>query len=168
MDAELMEKARAGLQGWQDGNLTALEELLDPNVELLWWEPGEWDCHSRDDVLRLLAQRRSEGVNRAEVADVERAVNHYQRLDFTIAYHDENYAFAHRDNLTIHLAHSEQPTTGPAALYVHVDDADRLAEDWRAAGVNVIGPDDYDYGKREGSHRDPDGNLLRFGSPLRR
>jgi hypothetical protein len=44
MDAELMEKARAGLQGWQDGDLTALEELLDPNVELLWWEPGEWDC----------------------------------------------------------------------------------------------------------------------------
>jgi hypothetical protein len=33
--------------------------------------------------------------------------------------------------------------------------------------MNLIGPDDYDYGKREGSHRDPDGNLLRFGSPLR-
>jgi len=51
-----------------------------------------------------------------EVADVERAVGHYQLLGFTISYHDENYAFAHRDNLTIHLAHSEQPTTGPAAL----------------------------------------------------
>ena len=99
-----------------------------------------------------------------EVADVEQPVGHYQLLGFAISHHDENYAFAHRDNLTIHLAHSEQPTTGPAALYIHVDDADRLAEDWRAAGVNVIGPDDYDYGKREGSHRDPDGNLLRFGS----
>ena len=33
--------------------------------------------------------------------------------------------------------------------------------------VSVTGPDDYDYDKREGSHRDPDGNLLRFGSPLR-
>src|SRR5438045_2597716 len=103
-----------------------------------------------------------------EVAEVERAVSHYQLLGFTISYHDENYAFAHRDNLTIHLAHSEEPTTGPGALYLHVDDADRLAEDWRAAGMNLIGPNDYDYGKREGSHRDPDGNLLRFGSPLRR
>jgi len=102
-----------------------------------------------------------------EVADVGRAVSHYQLLGFTISYHDENYAFAHRDNLTIHLAHSEEPTTGASALYIHVDDADRLAEDWRGAGVNVIGPDDYGYGKREGSHRDPDGNLLRFGSPLR-
>lgn len=101
-----------------------------------------------------------------EVADVGRAVSHYQLLDFTISYHDENYAFAHRDNLTIHLAHSEEPPTGASALYIHVDDADRLAEQWRAAGVNVTGPDDYDYGKREGSHRDPDGNLLRFGSPL--
>src|SRR5947208_3076199 len=77
-----------------------------------------------------------------EVADVEQAVGHYQLLGFTISYHDENYAFAHRDNLTIHLAHSDQPkqpTTGPGALYIHVDDADRLAEDWRAAGVNVTG-----------------------------
>jgi hypothetical protein len=38
-----------------------------------------------------------------EVADVGRAVSHYQLLGFTISHHDENYAFAHRDNLTIHL-----------------------------------------------------------------
>jgi hypothetical protein len=31
----------------------------------------------------------------------------------------------------------------------------------------VIGPEDFDYGKREGSHVDVDGNLIRFGSPLR-
>jgi ketosteroid isomerase-like protein len=67
MDAELMERARAGLQAWQEGDLSALEEPFDPDVELFWWEPGDWDCHSRDDVLRLLAQRRREGVNRAEV-----------------------------------------------------------------------------------------------------
>ena len=53
-------------------------------------------------------------------------------------------------------------------LYIHVDDAERLAADWRAAGMEVVGPDDYDYGKREGSHVDPDGNLIRFGSPLPR
>jgi ketosteroid isomerase-like protein len=67
MDAELLEKARAGLQAWQDGDLSALEELLDPEVELFWWKPGEWDCHNRDEVLRVLAQRRREGANRAEV-----------------------------------------------------------------------------------------------------
>jgi hypothetical protein len=34
-------------------------------------------------------------------------------------------------------------------------------------GASVIGPEDSDYGKREGSHADRDGNLIRFGSPLR-
>ena len=102
------------------------------------------------------------------VADVRRAVSHYEQLGFSSSYHDEGYAFAHRDNLTIHLAHGEQPIVVPSALYIHVDNADRLAEEWRAVGAEVVGPDDQDYGKREGSHVDPDGNLLRFGSPLRR
>jgi hypothetical protein len=31
----------------------------------------------------------------------------------------------------------------------------------------VHGPQDEDYGKREGWITDPDGNVIRFGSPLR-
>jgi len=75
MDAELMEKARVGLQAWQDGDFSALEELLDPHVELYWWEPGDWDCHSRDDVLRVLAERKQEGVNRAKVELIDAGEN---------------------------------------------------------------------------------------------
>lgn len=67
MDADLFERARAGLQSWQDGDLSVLEELLDPDVELLWWEPGDWDCHSRDEVLRLLRTRQEEGASRGVV-----------------------------------------------------------------------------------------------------
>jgi catechol 2,3-dioxygenase-like lactoylglutathione lyase family enzyme len=103
------------------------------------------------------------------VRNVERAVHHYQQLGFTTSYHDESYAFAHRDELTIHLGHADEPSAHtPSVLYIHVDDAERLATDWREAGMEVVGPDDYDYGKREGSHVDPDGNLIRFGSPLPR
>jgi hypothetical protein len=40
--------------------------------------------------------------------------------------------------------------------------------EWRRAGVDVTGPRDYEYGKREGSHVDPDGNVIRFGSPIPR
>ena len=102
------------------------------------------------------------------VADVERAVDHYQRLGFRTSHHDETYAFAHRGDLTIHLAQADDPATaGGSVLYVHVDDADELAGEWRKAGVAVTGPEDCDYGKREGSHIDPDGNKIRFGSPLR-
>jgi uncharacterized glyoxalase superfamily protein PhnB len=103
------------------------------------------------------------------VADVGQAVDHYQRLGFRTSYHDESYAFAHRGDLTIHLAHADDPAAaGGSVLYIHVDDADQLAAEWRTAGVAVTGPEDYDYGKREGWHTDPDGNKLRFGSPLRR
>ena len=102
------------------------------------------------------------------VANVAIAVAHYERLGFTTSHHDAFYAFAHRDSLTIHLAQTgEEATARPGSIYMHVDDADRLADDWRTAGVEVVGPQDFDYGKREGSHTDPDGNLIRFGSPLR-
>lgn len=101
------------------------------------------------------------------VADIERAVDHYQRLGFRASHHDETYAFAHRGDLTIHLARADDPATaGSGVLYLHVDDADQLAAEWRKAGVAVTGPEDYAYGKREGSHVDPDGNKIRFGSPL--
>lgn len=103
------------------------------------------------------------------VTDVAASRAHYELLGFTTSEHDESYAFAHWDNLTIHLCEPEEADdiVGAGALYLHLDDADAVAEQWRAAGASVIGPEDFDYGKREGSHVDPDGNLIRFGSPLR-
>lgn len=103
------------------------------------------------------------------VLDVERAVDHYQRLGFTTDYHDETYAYAHwGGNLVIHLALDEHPEAHmTAVLYIHVDDADEVAADWRKAGMEVIDPENQDYGKREGRHVDPDGNVIRFGGPPR-
>ena len=84
-------------------------------------------------------------------------------------HHDESYAFAHRNELTIHLAGgpASSERVGRGSIYMHVDDADALADEWRGAGVAFVEPEDFEYGKREGSHEDPDGNLIRFGSPLR-
>jgi catechol 2,3-dioxygenase-like lactoylglutathione lyase family enzyme len=104
------------------------------------------------------------------VSDVARTVAHFERLGFSISHHDEGYAFAHRNELTIHLAGADvdPERVGRGSIYVHVDDADALADEWRSAGIEFVEPQDFDYGKREGSHNDPDGNLIRFGSPLRR
>jgi uncharacterized glyoxalase superfamily protein PhnB len=102
------------------------------------------------------------------VRDVGRAVDHYQRLGFTTDVHDETYAFARWGNLVIHLAQDEnreRHMTGE--LYIHVDDADEVAADWRKAGMSVVDPENQDYGKREGRHVDLDGNVIRFGSPNR-
>ncbi len=101
------------------------------------------------------------------VVDVERAVDHYQRLGFATSHHDDTYAFAHLGQLTLHLAQDDDPDHHQTAvLYIHVDDADQLADNWRKAGMEVTGPENQDYGKREGQHCDPDGNLIRFGSPI--
>jgi catechol 2,3-dioxygenase-like lactoylglutathione lyase family enzyme len=107
------------------------------------------------------------------VSDVPRAVEHYQRLGFRTEHHDEGYAFAQLGNLTVHLAQDDAVWPGyepqhhmTSVLYLHVEDADRLAADWRAAGMAIHGPRNEDYGKREGQHVDPDGNLIRFGSPI--
>jgi uncharacterized glyoxalase superfamily protein PhnB len=67
--------------------------------------------------------------------------------------------------VTALVAGGEVP--GGGALYIHCQDADRVSEEWRHAGIEVDGPRDEDYGKREGSVIDPDGNVIRFGSPIR-
>jgi predicted enzyme related to lactoylglutathione lyase len=103
------------------------------------------------------------------VADVTRSVGFYERLGFEASFHGETYAFVHRDrDLTVHLTKAaEGSAPGHGSLYLHCQDADRVAEEWRTAGVSVAGPEDQDYGKREGTITDPDGNTIRFGSPLR-
>jgi len=154
-----------------------------------WWFPAryfglqhknraleEWKQRQPDGALQAWKQQRAR-AEKAEVAvvgvepifavaDMSRTVEHYKRLGFTISYHDAGYAFAHRDDLTIHLAGVDREHSRAGAIYLHVDDADRLAREWREAGIEITGPEDFEYGKREGSHLDPDGNLIRFGSPL--
>ncbi|MBA3736470.1 MAG: hypothetical protein H0W90_14965 [Actinobacteria bacterium] len=44
-------------KGWRRGAFETLEQLLDPSVEWRWFEPGEWDCHGRDEVLPTLRER---------------------------------------------------------------------------------------------------------------
>ncbi|MBS1860554.1 MAG: nuclear transport factor 2 family protein [Actinobacteria bacterium] len=67
MSSELLEVARPALEAWQRGDVEALADLLDPEVELTWWEPGEWDCHGRAEVLTLLRERAAEGAGTAEI-----------------------------------------------------------------------------------------------------
>jgi predicted enzyme related to lactoylglutathione lyase len=60
-----------------------------------------------------------------------------------------------------------QLVAGCGAIYIHCPDADEVAADWRQAGLMVDGPHTQEYGRREGSVTDPDGNVIRFGSPIR-
>ncbi len=104
-----------------------------------------------------------------KVTSVARSVDWFERAGFHVTFHDDTYAFAHRDRgLTIHLTQAEAGDhPGHGGLYIHCQDADRAASEWRQSGIEVDGPRDEAYGKREGFISDPDGNVIRFGSPIR-
>jgi DNA-binding MarR family transcriptional regulator/catechol 2,3-dioxygenase-like lactoylglutathione lyase family enzyme len=105
------------------------------------------------------------------VRDLVAALAHYSALGFeTLAYEGGgDYGFADRDGTGLHLAagSGHGPAHGSAA-YLYVRDADALHAEWSQPGIgghtHPVGP--MPYGLREGSHIDPDGNLIRFGSPM--
>jgi DNA-binding MarR family transcriptional regulator/catechol 2,3-dioxygenase-like lactoylglutathione lyase family enzyme len=103
------------------------------------------------------------------VRDLAAALAHYASLGFrTSAYDDADYyGFADRDGTGLHLAIREGEPH-PAATYLYVRDADALYEEWTQPGIggHTHPAVPTDYGLREGSHTDPDGNLIRFGSPI--
>jgi hypothetical protein len=69
------------------------------------------------------------------------------------------------DGISIHLG--LDPDHDPSSTYLYVRDADALFEEWSRPGIGgltrPVGL--MPYGLHEGSHIDPDGNEIRFGSP---
>ena len=103
------------------------------------------------------------------VSDLTAALDHYARLGFaTRIYAGGGYGYANRDGVEIHLTvvRDHDPKTTTSAAYIWVDDADDLSREWRDAGVDVHMAMDTEWGMHEGNHVDPDGNLIRFGSPV--
>jgi predicted enzyme related to lactoylglutathione lyase len=95
---------------------------------------------------------------------MERMKAHYEKLGFVVHVHGVGYSTAARDGFNLHFALNAEG--GPGAVYFAVDDADALHGEWAAAGVGEIS-DLFDpgFGVWEAAHIDPDGNLIRFGSP---
>mgnify|MGYP001268533954 CR=1 FL=1 len=99
------------------------------------------------------------------VADLTRAVAHYEGLGFEVTTYDGGsaYALANRDDVWLHLGQVDgySGERSVVSVYLYVEDAAALAEEWGDGPPGAT-----DYGLREGHHLDPDGNLLRYGSPL--
>ena len=105
------------------------------------------------------------------VRDLRAALDHYRSLGFDTFAHEEGdgYGFAHRDGVGLHLlATGDDREHHPGAAYLYVLDADALYERWSRPGIagHTRGVETTDYAMREGSHVDPDGNLIRFGSSV--
>jgi Ser/Thr protein kinase RdoA (MazF antagonist) len=107
------------------------------------------------------------------VRDLRRALAHYASLGFEVTPYEggDYYGFADRDGVSLHLsleaAHDHEHEHAGRA-YLYVTDADALYDEWARPGVGGLTRrvGDTAYKLREGAHVDPDGNLIRFGSPM--
>ena len=105
------------------------------------------------------------------VRNLAAALAHYSALGFdTFAYADgDEYGFADREGTGLHLAADpDHDRAHHASTYLYVRDADALYEEWSRPGIggHTRSARPTPYQLREGSHTDPDGNLIRFGSPV--
>jgi predicted lactoylglutathione lyase len=107
------------------------------------------------------------------VRDLRAAVAHYESLGFRARrYADgDDYGFIVRKGVELHLTH--QPTSyyregAIAVVYLDVEDADALYDEWLHANVGgqLLPPADMEWGMHEGTYTDPDGNVIRYGSPI--
>ena len=103
-------------------------------------------------------------------ADMDAMRAHYEALGFAVQVHGGGYGTAARDGVRLHFRHDPDlaPEGERGAAYIAVDDADALHAEWTAAGGGETS-DLFDpgFGVWEAAHTDGDGNLLRFGSPVR-
>ena len=106
------------------------------------------------------------------MSDLRAALAHYRALGFkTFAYEEgADYGFANRDGAGLHLeAHAGHARHRPASAYLTVRDAAALSGEWSRPGIagHTHPAEPTPWGMLEGSHTDPDGNLIRFGSPIK-
>jgi hypothetical protein len=106
------------------------------------------------------------------VRDMTAALAHYTALGFDAFPYagEDDYGFANREGTGLHLAGDpgHDPAHSHASAYLYVRDADALYAEWSRPGIggHTRPASPTPYRLREGSHTDPDGNLIRFGSPV--
>jgi len=109
------------------------------------------------------------------VRDVRAALQNYRSLGFTTDIYEEAdgaaiYGFLQREGLELHLnlCRDLDPEANTSAVYFYVTDPDSIYREWSDATMNgrLAPPETKPWGMREMAYIDPDGNLLRIGSPL--
>jgi uncharacterized glyoxalase superfamily protein PhnB len=107
------------------------------------------------------------------VADVGTAIAFYRdRLGFVVQFEmgaPPTYAIIENDPVSLHLMPITQNAAalGLSSIYVYARDVDGLHRDIVARGCPIeVAPEDFAYGMREMSVRDPDGNRITFGEEV--
>lgn len=72
---DTMAIATEGLEAWRRGDFDTVEGILDEEVDWGSFEPGEWDCHNREDVMRTLRERYEQGFAKGRLEFHEAGVD---------------------------------------------------------------------------------------------
>ena len=106
------------------------------------------------------------------VRDIQKSVAYYRdALGFTVDFtygKPASYAGVYRGSVLLHLQAESQADRPPggSAVYLYVEDADRIHGELRERGARIEKePQDYSYGLRDFDVRDLDGNRLVIASP---
>jgi uncharacterized glyoxalase superfamily protein PhnB len=99
------------------------------------------------------------------VANMARSLQYYvDVLGFTNAdWGGDDFTCVSRDNASIYLCEGGQGQPG-TWVWVGVEDAEALHEEYKAAGANILHPPENYPWAYEMKVGDPDGHVLRFGS----
>jgi catechol 2,3-dioxygenase-like lactoylglutathione lyase family enzyme len=105
------------------------------------------------------------------VADVRLSADWYGRaLGFEVRYQDENTALLSRDGCELHIWRCDNPAIAEvSSAYIRTSDLDALFATMAGAGAGgrIRAPADRSWGMREFYVWDLDGNLLKFGQPIK-
>jgi hypothetical protein len=97
-------------------------------------------------------------------SDLDRTVAFYAPTGFVESERYPGYLLLHNG---VELHFSQPGLATLAECYIHVDDAQALHDRLHDHGIDGLGPiADQNYGLREFVLTDPDGNRVRFGSPV--
>jgi Glyoxalase/Bleomycin resistance protein/Dioxygenase superfamily len=138
--------------------------------------PGRDPCHTGavSDQSPVNGQGRAAGFCPCfPVTDIRAALAHYEQLGFEVMRCQDGaqwgWARFGTAELHLYLKSDHDPARTAAAADLSVEDCDALERQWSATGVpGTSDPYDTAYGTREAVHVDPDNNLIRFGSSLKR
>jgi uncharacterized glyoxalase superfamily protein PhnB len=108
------------------------------------------------------------------VQDVAASLAFYQqRLGFVVEFQmgdPPSYAIIENGSVSLHLMPASQDAAalGLSSIYVYARDVDGLHRDLVARGCPIeVAPEDFFYGMREMSVRDPDRNRVTFGEEVK-
>lgn len=112
--------------------------------------------------------------HRFNVSDIQSAIEFYcagigfaKDFKYSMTRTGPHYAGLSLDGNRLHLSTFSGDSVRGTATYCYVDDVNALFRELRARGLTTLmEPTDQDWGMREVHLRDPDGNYLRFGSPV--